>query len=205
MIAEHAKTDPALKPAKMPDVTKGVADYLRVPLEQVEPRRTDVEAITELRVGMHLANAAMAALKAGPPSSPAPAAAPSRSTAPAAEHALPMAEQDDKAMETAQAEGDALPMAEQDDKAKETAEGPPTEQDKETEQPASGAAAPMAGQPVHSALARDLAPPPKTKSVENPAFKGLPSRPRCRQCNSLLSDGRCLDPDCGKDQGDAEK
>ena len=117
-----------------------------------------------------------------------------------------MAEQDDEAMETAQAE-DALPMAEQDDEAMQTAHagGPPTEQDKETEQPASGAAAPMAGQPVHASLVWDLAPPAKPKSVENPAFEGLPSRPRCRHCNTLLDGGRCVDPDCGKDQGDADK
>ena len=112
-------------------------------------------------------------------------------------------------------EAEALPMAKQDDTAKETAEGPPTEENKETEQPASGATAPMAGQPVHAApmagqpvpasLAWDLAAAAKTKSVENPAYAGLPPKPRCRHCNSLLLDGRCVDPDCGKDQGDAEK
>ena len=108
-----------------------------------------------------------------------------------------------------QAEGDALPMAEQDDEATQTAHagGPPTEQDKETEQtvPASGAAAPMAGQPVHDWRTWELSPPAKLKSVENPAFEGLPSKPRCRHCNTLLDGGRCVDPDCGKDQGDADK
>ena len=103
------------------------------------------------------------------------------------------------------AQTEALQMAKQDDTAKETAEGPPTEENKETEQPASGAAAPMAGQPVNASLAWDVAPAAKTKSVENPAFAGLPPKPRCRHCNSLLSGGQCVDPDCGKDQGDAEK
>ena len=86
-----------------------------------------------------------------------------------------------------------------------TAEGAPTEENKETEQPASGAAAPGTGQPVNASLAWDLSPAPTTKSVEHPAFAELPPKPRCRHCNSLLLDGRCVDPDCGKDQGDAEK
>ena len=118
-------------------------------------------------------------------------------------HALPMAEQDDKAMETAQAEGDALPMAEQDDEAMQTAHagGPPTEQDKETEQtvPAGGAAAPMVGPPVHDWRNWDLSPPAKPKTLENPAFEGLPSKPRCRHCNTLRDGGRCVDPDCRTD------
>ena len=163
-----------------------------------------------------------------------------------------MAEQNNKAMETAEGdallelsavsrtgvlltaegasteetkEAEALPMAKQDDTAKETAEGPPTEENKETEQPASGAtapmagqpvhaapmagqpvlAAPMAGQPVHASLAWDLAAAAKTKTVENPAFAGLPPKPRCRHCNTLLADGRCVEPECGKDQDVAEK
>ena len=121
--------------------------------------------------------------------------------------ALPMAEQDDKAMQTAQAEGDALLELSAVSRTGVllTAEGPSTEQDKETEQPASGADAPMAGQLVQASLAWDFAPPAKTKSVENPALAGLPPKHRCRHCNSLLSDGQCVDPDCGKDQDVAEK
>ncbi len=121
--------------------------------------------------------------------------------------ALPMAEQDDKAMQTAQAEGDALLESSAVSRTGVllTAEGPSTEENKETEQTASGAAAPMVGQPVRASLAWDLASPAKTKSVENPAFAGLPPKPRCRHCNSLLSDGRCVEPECGKDQGDADK
>ena len=84
VIAEHAKTDPALDSVVIPDVVKDVADYLGVPLEQVEPRREDVEAIAELRVQLLLANAAMAAYKAGPPSSSAPKAAQPTSVAPKA-------------------------------------------------------------------------------------------------------------------------
>ena len=57
-------------------VMKDVLDYLGVPLEELEPRREDVKAIAELRLQLLLANAAMAALKAGPPSSVAPKAAP---------------------------------------------------------------------------------------------------------------------------------
>ena len=120
-----------------------------------------------------------------------------------------MAKQDDTAKETAEA-----PMAEQDDTAKETAEAPPTEENKDTEQPASEAtapmagqpvlAAPMAGQPVPASLAWDLSPPLPPKSAGNPALAGVPPKPRCRHCSTLLADGRCVEPECGKEQDGVE-
>ena len=62
LVAEHTKTDPLLR--TLPDMVKAVADHLGVPHEQVEPRRSDVEAVANTMVGIHLANAALAA---GPP------------------------------------------------------------------------------------------------------------------------------------------
>ena len=84
VIAERAKTDQALDSMVIPDVMKDVADYLGVPLEELEPRREDVKAIAVLRVELLLANAAIAAHKAGPPSSTAPKAAPPSLAAPKA-------------------------------------------------------------------------------------------------------------------------
>ena len=108
-------------------------------------------------------------------------------------------------------------MAKQDDTAKETAEAPPTEENKDTEQPASEATAPMAGQPVPAPMAGQPVPAPMagqpvqasladttTKSLENPALAGVPPKPRCNQCNTLLADGRCVEPECSKDKDVAE-
>ena len=80
----------------------------------------------------------------------------------------------------------------------------------DTEQPASGDTAPMAVQPVHVApmagqpvpipLVEDVA----AKSVDNPALAGLPPKPRCGQYGSLLADGRCVYPECSKEQDGME-
>ena len=116
-----------------------------------------------------------------------------------------MAKQD-KAKETAVAppteeNKEAEAMAKQDDATKETAEG--TE---DTEQPASGDTAPMAVQPVHVApMAGQPVPIPleedvAAKSVDNPALAGLPPKPRCGRCGSLMTDGRCVYPECSKEQ-----
>ena len=89
--------------------------------------------------------------------------------------------------------------------AKETAEAPPTDDNKDTEQPG-GDTAPMAVQPVHGAPMAGqpvLATPEEevaAKSVDNPALAGLPPKPRCGQCASLLADGRCVYPECSKEQ-----
>ena len=34
---------------------------------------------------------------------------------------------------------------------------------------------------------------PKEPQIDNPALAGVPGKPRCDQCNSLLADGRCLE------------
>ena len=96
-----------------------------------------------------------------------------------------------------------MPMAKQDDTAMETAEVPPTEE--ETEQPASGADAPKTGQSAHASLAWDLSSPPPPESMGNPALAGLPPKPRCSHCGTLLADGQCVEPDCRKDQDVEEK
>ena len=101
-------------------------------------------------------------------------------------------------------QAEALPMAKHDDMAKETAEAASTEESKETKLPASGAVATKAGHPVHASLAWDLSPAAKPKSMENP-LAGLPPKPHCSHCNSLLLDGRCVNPDCGKDQDVTKK
>ncbi len=79
LVAEHMKTDPLLLTANLPDMVKAVAEYLRVPQDQVEPRCSDVEALTNIMVGVQLANAALAAGQAGqswPPAAASPAAVP---------------------------------------------------------------------------------------------------------------------------------
>ena len=135
-------------------------------------------------------------------------------------------------------------MAEQEDKAKDTAEGPPMEEKEaeakqgevaeetavgteDTEQPASGDTAPMAGQPV---LVAPMAGQPVLAPLEedaktadnltehrcvlvevvdarpsgNPALAGVPPKPRCRHCRTLLAAGRCVEPECGKEQDGVE-
>ena len=137
----------------------------------------------------------------------------------------PVAEQEDKAKDTAETP----PTEENKDMAKETAEAPPTEENKDMEQPASGDTAPMAVQPVHVApMAGQPVPIPleedvAAKSVDNqaeprctlvevvddkplgnPALAGVPPKPRCKHCRTLLAAGRCVEPECGKEQGGVE-
>ena len=38
--------------------------------------------------------------------------------------------------------------------------------------------------------------------LANPALAGVPPKPRCRHCRTLLSAGRCVEPECGKEQVD---
>ena len=103
------------------------------------------------------------------------------------------------------------------DKAIEAADGPPTEekdaeaaQDEEAmetavgtedaEQPASGDVAPMAVQPAQGApMAGQPVLEVAATSVDNPALAGLPPKPRCGQCGSLMTDGRCVYPECNKE------
>ena len=37
---------------------------------------------------------------------------------------------------------------------------------------------------------------PEAPKLDNPALAGVPGKPRCEQCTSLLADGRCVEPDC---------
>ena len=48
LVVEHKKTDPSLRTA-LPDIVKAVADHLRVPQEQVQMRRSEVEGISAIR------------------------------------------------------------------------------------------------------------------------------------------------------------
>ena len=91
----------------------------------------------------------------------------------------------------------------------------------EEEQPASGDIAPIAGQPVQvapMAVQQVLAPLEDKASdnlaeqrcvlvevvdnspLANPALAGVPPNPRCRHCRTLLDAGRCVEPECGKEQ-----
>ena len=42
------------------------------------------------------------------------------------------------------------------------------------------------------------------KPSGNPALAGVPPRPRRKHCRTLLSAGRCVEPECGKEQDGGE-
>ena len=47
----------------------------------------------------------------------------------------------------------------------------------------------------HTMSNRDVS-APKPPQLDNPAFAGMPKKPRCPQCSTLLDHGRCVEPDC---------
>ena len=99
------------------------------------------------------------------------------------------------------------------EKADETA-ALPTAKD----EPGIGDIAPIAGQPVATTAVQQVLSPLEDHLAEqrcvlveavndnpmaNPALAGVAPKPRCKHCRTLLADGRCVEPECGKEQVDA--
>ncbi len=42
------------------------------------------------------------------------------------------------------------------------------------------------------------------RPLGNPALAGVPPKPRCTHCRTLLAEGRCVEPECGREQNAAE-
>ena len=108
-------------------------------------------------------------------------------------------------------EKEAETAAPTEEKADETAALPTAE-----EQP--GNIAPIAGQPVATTAVQQVLSPLEDHLAEqrcvlvevvnnnpmaNPALAGVAPKPRCKHCLTLLADGRCVEPECGKEQVDA--
>ena len=52
----------------------------------------------------------------------------------------------------------------------------------------------------HASSRWELSAPLPPRSMDNPALAGVPGKPRCQHCNTILADGRCVEPECTERQ-----
>ena len=52
----------------------------------------------------------------------------------------------------------------------------------------------------------EMSDPKAPKCMDNPALAGVPGKPRCQHCKTVLADGCCVDPECpGRQQEEQQQ